>query len=247
MIFSSACKFFVGTAAITFVSKLNKNVSYAKIEEYGKLRYVDEIEEETCVWNNDWKPKNNGSFVHHVVLVRHSDYDLDNFCPSSKGALQSEELSQTLIKLLSKFPKFQISIYSSCTQKVYETCRVLVDKLTIDMPCVQVRKTLNETVPHTYTPALPDFKPTSYSIMTDMAFQEIFCKKLYNDRVTLVFGHSNSLRYLLCKALQLPLDSYMRFDMPHCSITWLTVTPRDHVRCLFYGDNAYMPSELKRT
>lgn len=67
--------------------------------------------------------------------------------------------------------------------------------------------------------------------------------------VILFVGHANVFRYWLCRALQLPLEAWLRISLPHGSITELLVEASAKkktctVVALRVGDDGHMPIEL---
>ncbi|VUZ55185.1 unnamed protein product, partial [Hymenolepis diminuta] len=67
--------------------------------------------------------------------------------------------------------------------------------------------------------------------------------------VILFVGHANVFRYWLCRALQLPLEAWLRVSLPHGSITELLVEVSAKkktctVVALRVGDDGHMPIEL---
>ena len=64
------------------------------------------------------------------------------------------------------------------------------------------------------------------------------------DEIEIIVGHPNVLRYFLCRALQLPPETYGRYALSPCSITYVAVYPNGVVSCRTVGDVAHLSSTL---
>ena len=53
---------------------------------------------------------------------------------------------------------------------------------------------------------------------------------------TLLVGHGNAFRYLICRVLDLRLDDWARFDMHNCGISRIAVKT--------LNDSGHLPPEL---
>ncbi len=83
-----------------------------------------------------------------------------------------------------------------------------------------------------YSPLPP---PTNTTTATNNKQEE--------DSYDVVVCHANVIRYFVCKALQLPPEAWLRFSLPHCSITIISIRPSGtvSVRCL--GDSGFLPPD----
>ena len=52
----------------------------------------------------------------------------------------------------------------------------------------------------------------------------------------IIVCHANVIRYLLCRALQMPPEAWLRFCNLNCSLTYLTIRPTGSVSCRMFGD-----------
>lgn len=78
----------------------------------------------------------------------------------------------------------------------------------------------------------------------EAAFQRYFFRatpEQEHDSYLLIVGHSNVIRYLILRALQLPPVAWTRLNLNHGSITWLTVHPTGYVTLRCLGDSGFMP------
>lgn len=61
-----------------------------------------------------------------------------------------------------------------------------------------------------------------------------------DDSYSLLVCHGNVIRYMVCRALQLPPEAWLRFNIHHASITWLVMYPNGRVSVRLYGDCGHM-------
>jgi len=59
-----------------------------------------------------------------------------------------------------------------------------------------------------------------------------------------VVGHGNMLRYIACRALQLPPTAWSRLRAHHCAVTWLDVDSDGSVSLREFGGVGHLPPEL---
>ncbi|KAH9598199.1 Histidine phosphatase superfamily [Trypanosoma melophagium] len=65
--------------------------------------------------------------------------------------------------------------------------------------------------------------------------------------VEIIVGHANVIRYLVCRALQLPPEAWLRISLPHCSITSITINGRGHVSLSCLGSVGHLPADMVTT
>lgn len=58
--------------------------------------------------------------------------------------------------------------------------------------------------------------------------------------VDILVMHSNMIRYLLLRALQLPPEAWLRLSTPHCSITSFKITDKGYVSLSCYGSYGHL-------
>lgn len=60
----------------------------------------------------------------------------------------------------------------------------------------------------------------------------------------IIVCHANVIRYIMCRALQLPPEAWLRFCPFNCSLTYLTVRPTGTVSCRMVGDIGHLPYSM---
>ena len=63
--------------------------------------------------------------------------------------------------------------------------------------------------------------------------------------IELFVGHGNVTRYFLCRALQIPPEAWLRFSLPHCSVTSITISGRGRVSVQQVGGVGHLPPRLQ--
>ena len=76
----------------------------------------------------------------------------------------------------------------------------------------------------------------------DRAFARYF--KSASDGTTLLVGHGNAFRYLICRVLDLRLDDWARFDMHNCGISRIAVKTFLGTQVTGLNDTGHLPPEL---
>jgi serine/threonine-protein phosphatase PGAM5 len=58
----------------------------------------------------------------------------------------------------------------------------------------------------------------------------------------IIICHANVIRYFVCRALQLPPETWLRMCPFNCSLTYLTIRPTGTVSLRMMGDIGHLPS-----
>lgn len=77
----------------------------------------------------------------------------------------------------------------------------------------------------------------------DRAFEMLF-KRSRTDRTELVVCHGNLIRYLVCRAIDVPYARWMRMTSHHCAITRVLVRHTGSIRLCSYNETGHLPAEL---
>ena len=64
------------------------------------------------------------------------------------------------------------------------------------------------------------------------------------DSCEIIVCHANVIRYVVCRALQLPPEAWLRFSLPHASMTHLVIRPGGEVTLRLLGDVGHLPAEM---
>ena len=103
------------------------------------------------------------------------------------------------------------------------------------------------TLPRDFTADYGELTAAQFATMrreADSAHEVLFSPISGPDRHELVSSHGNQIRYLLFRALDLPLDMWRRFDLMNCSVSLVVVEP-SHVWAARVGDAGHLPPRLQ--
>jgi serine/threonine-protein phosphatase PGAM5 len=81
---------------------------------------------------------------------------------------------------------------------------------------------------------------------SEEAFAKYVHRPLREEQTTdVIVCHANVIRYFLCRALQIPPEAWLRFSLPHCSLTILTISGRGHVKVSAVGSAGHLPTNMQ--
>ncbi|CAG0896840.1 unnamed protein product, partial [Cyprideis torosa] len=199
--------------------------------------------------SHSWVGKKGSRASRHYLLIRHGQYvetkNRDEKRLSELGRDQACLIGARLQDL--KYP-YDILI-SSTMLRATETADLIAQYLP-DVPRVEYN-ILNEGAPPDTPVPTPKnlqgrevrhrFSSTCLSFQYEFqdgarleaAFRE-FIHRAHptqeRDSFSVIVCHGNVIRYLLCRALQQPPEAWLRMNIFHASLTWMTVAPDGQVR-----------------
>lgn len=195
----------------------------------------------------------------HVLLVRHAAYHVEARDDAQRlltdlGEEQCVFLAERLRALHDASDGFfkalaLNSITTSALTRAIQTSRYITPLL----PDAEVSRDadLNEG-----RPCLPEPAPSHASHYTNQggdaerierAYRRICARPpstQYADSCEVIVCHANVIRYVVCRALQLPPEAWLRFSLPHASITHLVVRSSGHTSLRALGDAGHLPPHL---
>lgn len=202
-------------------------------------------EEELVVLLNKHKPK----AARHIFLVRHSQYrmngktDVDRVL-TSLGREQAELTGQRLASLRQNYSQI---VHSSMT-RARETTEIISKYL----PGVKKHSSdlLREGSPIQPDPPVNHWKPEVEYYEDGPRIEAAFRNYIHRadpqqeeDSYEIIICHANVIRYIVCRALQLPPEAWLRISLNNGSITYLVVHPTGNVSLRMLGDSGFMPPE----
>ncbi|KAM4052662.1 serine/threonine-protein phosphatase PGAM5, mitochondrial isoform 2-T2 [Anomaloglossus baeobatrachus] len=198
--------------------------------------------------------KHKAKATRHIFLIRHSQYKLEGKTDvdrvlTSLGREQAELTGQRLANLGFKYSQI---VHSSMT-RARETMEIISKYL----PGVQKSSSdlLREGAPIRPDPPVCHWKPdVEYyedGPRIEAAFRNYIHRaepKQEEDTYEIIICHANVIRYIVCRALQLPPEAWLRMSLNNGSITYLVVRPSGNVSLRMLGDSGFMPPDkLSRT
>ncbi|KAH8301456.1 hypothetical protein KR059_003630 [Drosophila kikkawai] len=191
---------------------------------------------------------NESSALRHIILVRHGEYSRTLYGShlTDLGRLQAQRTGQRLREMGVTWDQ----VVTSTMPRAEETATIILKELDIDTQKMKHCSLLPEGTPYPADPPPKgSWRRVKLSYQRDgprieAAFQRYFFRatpEQEHDSYLLVVGHSNVIRYLILRALQLPPVAWTRLNLNHGSITWLTVHPTGYVTLRCLGDTGFMP------
>jgi len=190
----------------------------------------------------------------HLLLIRHGQYKINaekaaDMWLTELGREQAKMTGQRLDEInLSKF-KFT-HLHHSTMPRACETADLICEQLKSnkDLP-VSVDPLLCEGAPIPPEPPVGHWRPEANQFFTDgsrieAAFRKYFYRappEQLEDSYEIVVCHANVIRYFFCRALQFPAEAWLRFDLPHGSITHIVMRPDGRVSCKGVGEAGFQP------
>lgn len=190
----------------------------------------------------------------HVVFVRHAQPEAGDSEGGSKhltrkGMHQAELTGQRLQALFGSVG----AIYHSGSGEAEATVKVLRGYMGKD--CVVRESALFAEG----LPTIPSPRPAALGVVSD---EELLCDSSRAEgafralmwrptgecpekaSVEVVVGHGNVIRYLTCRAVQLPPTAWSRLAAYHCAVTWLDLDCEGDVMLREFGGVGHLPPEL---
>lgn len=208
-------------------------------------------------WNYNWDRKQNfcvdkqSKGTRNLLFIRHGEYQKETKLQSLSqlGQTQAVQLGTFLNKFKDEFrlEEMDMKVYHSTMRRAHETCRIALNQC--DFPCnydVIEEPRIEEGCPMLPDPNYPNYNPpVSIIKVVRNNLNSFFKERIHRsstdkDSFELYFCHSNVIKFLTLKLLQLPLNAWSRFNIKHCSISWFRITPDGRVSCLTFGDAGFI-------
>ncbi|UJR30258.1 hypothetical protein I4U23_017796 [Adineta vaga] len=208
-------------------------------------------------WNWNWDGRhsemNKTRAVRHIYLIRHGQYQTRTKFEDQKqltelGNEQADWAGRALAE--SKIPF--TSLVQSGLIRAIQTASIINKHLKFGK--IEQDIDLNEGFPFLPEPAgrfADDVAKGRLELETariERAFHRHIHRPLptqTEDSHELIVCHANVIRYFVCRALQVPADAWLRFNLFHCSITHLVLTSDGRVICYGIGDVGHVPQDRR--
>jgi len=232
-------------------SKVSASISEKKFleEENQQLR-------ETFKWNDNWdfraskKPKSGARRT--IILVRHGQYhdrvkDADERTLTDLGKTQAEETAKRLKEFGYKFDKIIISTMIRATQTGEIIAKHFPD---VD---VEYSGLIEEGFPAAPRPPLKGWEleddpdhPKEAARMKEGFEKYIHRAEEHAEgsECVVLVCHGNVIRSFICRALQIPVEYWLRFGGDNGAITILSCSASGSTSLWNFGDTGFMPVEM---
>ncbi|XP_067636848.1 serine/threonine-protein phosphatase Pgam5, mitochondrial-like [Eurosta solidaginis] len=209
----------------------------------------DDTPQEKNRYNNELD-KMSVKATRHIVLVRHGqfldvgEHDKDHHL-TELGRLQAKYTGKRLQELAIKWDEIIVSTMT----RAQETSEIIFKEIEYEPQKVKYCDFLREGVPISPDTPLLKWRVFKMRCLQDHArIEAAFTRYIHraspeqnHDSYTLIVAHANVIRYIVCRALQLSPETWLRLNINHGSITWLTINPSGNVSLQHLGESGYMP------
>jgi serine/threonine-protein phosphatase PGAM5 len=208
-------------------------------------------------WNWNWDGNhantNKTRALRHVYLIRHGQYQTKTKFDDQKQLteLGNEQADWTGRALTESKIQFTRLVQSGLIRAI-QTTSIINKYLKFDK--IEQDIDLNEGFPFLPEPAgrYPEEISKGRLELETERMERVFHRYMHRPSSTqtedsheLIVCHANVIRYFVCRALQVPADTWLRFNLFHCSITHLVFTSDGRVICYGIGDVGHIPQERR--
>jgi len=213
-------------------------------------------------WDTEPQKDANGKRGHgarHLLLIRHAQYDLKGFQDSGRvltplGHEQTEHLASRL-RAMHDAAEGNYKALKLDTLVCSELMRAIQTADAIALSLVEPRRSRNADL-NEGRPCLPEPVPSHAahynnamgdSERIERAYRQLCARpppSQVGDTTEVVVCHANVIRYVVCRALQLPPEAWLRFSLPHASITHLVIRANGNASIRTLGDAGHLPADM---
>ena len=192
------------------------------------------------------------------MLIRHGQYrnvtgnDEKTKSLTELGEKQAKLTGEYLRAVLDKCPLIQVNsvsnLYASDLLRAQQTASLIFPEAgkCKRVPGVVVDPLLRERFPCDVQPPISRRAPKESEQLAVQCFRKFIHRPSADaPTVDVIVAHANMIRYLVCCALQLPPEAWLRISLPHCSITTLQISGRGHVQLGMLGSVGHIPPSLQ--
>ncbi|XP_002120576.3 serine/threonine-protein phosphatase PGAM5, mitochondrial [Ciona intestinalis] len=210
-----------------------------------KLNEIKENSEEYMELLKEYTP----TATRRLIFIRHGQYHTEYKDDEYRKltTLGQEQAVYTGIRLREIGIDFDRFVESSMTRAI-ETSELI--RMQLNQEDVERTDLLREGSPISPEPPFRYWR-SEVSVHTDQPRIEAGFRKYVhranisqkNDSHEVVVCHANVIRYIVCRALQLPPEAWLRMSLKHGSMTCLTIFPDGHVTLQCLGEAGHIPQD----
>lgn len=177
-----------------------------------------------------------------IFLVRHGQYGLED--DGKLTALGREQALATGRWLLEHLGDQKIDAFWTSTLTRARETASLIASVVKTLPKVRALGILREGM---YSKLrgyeVPSSERLADRARADNAFSRFF-RTSRTDRLELFVCHGNLIRYLVCRAIDVPASRWTRLNSNHCGMTRILVRDTGAVRVVSYNETAHLPGQM---
>merc|ERR1711865_205070 len=210
-------------------------------------------------WDSNWDKQNDlkqhfkGRGVSkHIILVRHGQYDETDKEDEKRvltelGKVQANRTGLRLADMLKAHPGSTLHVSSMTRAK--ETADIIARHLPAAVRTEPDPLLCEGSPAHTIPTKKYNPRRNKDSERIESAFQKYFHRVVDSPteepshEYEVIVCHGNVIRYLTCRALQLPPEAWLRMCTFNCSLTYLVIRPSGSVSVRALGDIGHLKQE----
>ncbi|CAJ0953681.1 unnamed protein product, partial [Mesorhabditis belari] len=184
----------------------------------------------------------------NIILIRHGQYVIDSKDRwlTELGKEQAALIGERLAASGLKFTKLTMSTMNRAT----ETANIILTKLPESLPRSS-DSLLEEGAPYPPEPSHLTWKPDMQHFYREGSRIEAAFRKYIHrappeqaeNSYEIIVCHGNVIRYFVCRALQFPVEGWLRLSLANCSLASLIVYPDGTVALNGFGDLGHIPHD----
>jgi serine/threonine-protein phosphatase PGAM5 len=178
-----------------------------------------------------------------LILVRHGQYDAEDGGKLTELGRRQADLTGTWLRHYLEGQRVD-TLWSSTLPRARETASIIEEKLPEPRSKARSASVLCEGI---YSKVkgydIPANERQRDRTRADEAFTRFF-RTSRTDRLEILVCHGNLIRYLVCRAIDVPVGRWTRMNSNHCSVTRVLVRDTGAVRVVSYNETAHLPLDV---
>lgn len=196
---------------------------------------------------------------HQIILIRHGEYasggsDHERVL-TARGREQALATGRRLQELVDAKAIYPVRyVYFSTMARATETHQLIQSQLTCDIPIYNINpcSMIREGAVCPPSPTHSTWKPSEEEFEKDgKRVEAAFAAHIHRadpaedetSYSTVLVCHGNVIRYFILKALQLPVNAWLRTSVANCSISSLVIHSDGHVSLRGHGDCGHLSAK----
>ncbi|MBA3470067.1 MAG: histidine phosphatase family protein [Herpetosiphonaceae bacterium] len=185
-----------------------------------------------------------------LYLVRHGQYDSQTRTADKLGG-RLTELGRTQARLTAeRLRNLPIAtIHHSTLRRASETANIIATA--VDAVPLRPARVLWECLPCIPPHLTQQFAHLSEAVIerdalqAERAFERYFKAAAQVTRHEIIVCHGNIIRYLVCRALQVPIESWANTDIHNCGISEVAIESDGRMMLISHNDTGHLPYDLR--
>ena len=185
-----------------------------------------------------------------LYLVRHGQYDPQTRTADKLGG-RLTELGRTQAHLTAERLRHLpiTTIHHSTLRRASETASIIASAVTA-VP-LRPARVLWECLPCIPPHLTQQFAHLSEAVIekdalqAERAFERYFKAAAKITRHEIIVCHGNIIRYLVCRALQVPVESWANTDIHNCGISEVAIESDGRMMLISHNDTGHLPYDLR--